>query len=91
MLLLSVLYAGAGLLVGLLALAAHLRPLPLPGRNWLWLPGFGMLTALIAGWLGAFLLGKIFAIPTALWVSLLCVFVLPRVIVWLLSSLAIRK
>jgi hypothetical protein len=71
-----------GILIGLLAYAAKWRPARCghDGRhNWLALSIVGALTALLAGWLGVLLLGKFFATPTALWVTVLAVALLPRV------------
>jgi uncharacterized membrane protein YeaQ/YmgE (transglycosylase-associated protein family) len=78
MLLLSLLWLLLGIIIGLLALAAHLR-LPTWGRlGWLIMLAFGALTALIGGWLGDLLLGRFATTPTALWVAILGVVLLSR-------------
>ncbi len=44
--------------------------------------GLGALVALLGGWLGAWVLGTLFATATALWVAVLGVALLPRPITW---------
>jgi uncharacterized membrane protein YeaQ/YmgE (transglycosylase-associated protein family) len=68
-----------GMLIGLLAYAAKWRPTRQDRHSWLILSIVGALTALLAGWLGVLLLGKFFATPTALWVTVLAVLLLPRI------------
>lgn len=68
-----------GTLIGLLAYAAKWRPTHWGRHSLLLLCIVGALTALLAGWLGVLLLGKFFATPTALWVTVLIVTLLPRV------------
>ena len=69
-----------GILIGLLAYAANWRPARWPRHSLLILSIVGALTALLAGWLGVLLLGKFFATPTALWVTVLVLVLLPRVL-----------
>ncbi len=75
MFMLSLVWLALGLLIGALALAARLRPAAWGRRGWLLLLGMGALGALLGGWIGALLLGRLFGTPTALWVAILAVFV----------------
>ena len=73
MFLLSLLWLALGVVIGALALAARLRP-ALWGRwGWLMLLGLGALAALLGGWLGTLLLGKLFGTPEAIWIAILAV------------------
>lgn len=83
MLLLSLLWLLLGSIVGVLALAARLCPAPCGRRGWLL--GFGALGALLGGWMGTLLLGRLFGTPTALWVAILLV-----LLVWLVERLRTR-
>ncbi len=78
MLLLSLIWGVIGLLVGALAYGAKLRPVSWGGRGWLVMLGIGMMSALLGGWLGAWLFGPQFATVTALWVSVPGVCVIPQ-------------
>ena len=81
MLNLSLLWVVLGLLIGALANAAKLRPAALGRGGWLVMLGLGALAALLGGWLGAWVLGALFATATALWIAVLGVALLPRLIV----------
>lgn len=76
----SLLWLLIGLLIGALAKAAKLQPAAWKRSAWPAMLTLGALAALCAGWLGTFLLGNLFATPTALWVCVLCVALLPRLI-----------
>ena len=82
MILLSLIWLALGVIVGALALAARLRPASWGRRGWLLLLGVGALAALLGGWLGALLLGRLFGTPTALWVAILAV-----LLAWLVARL----
>lgn len=69
MLLLSLIWVGIGVLVGALAWGARLRPVFRGKRGWLVMSGSGIVSALLGGWLGAWLFGSQFATVTALWVG----------------------
>ncbi len=77
MLLLSLIWVVIGLLLGALACGAKLRPASWGKRGWLVMLGIGMMSALLGGWLGAWLFGPQFATVAALWVGVVGV-VLPR-------------
>jgi hypothetical protein len=66
---LSLLWVLIGFLIGALANGARLRPASWGRRGWLYLPGAGVLLALLGGWLGTLLLGTLFATATAIWVT----------------------
>ena len=72
MLLLSLLWLLLGSIVGVLALTARLRP-DAWGCRGLLLLGFDALAALLGGWMGTLLFGRLFGTPTALWVAILLV------------------
>ena len=78
MLLLSLLWLVIGVLLGALANGARLRPALWGKRGWLIMLGVGLVSALIGGWLGAWLFGLQYGTVTALWVGVLCVGLLPR-------------
>ncbi len=82
MLILSLLWMLLGLLIGALANAAKLRPTAWVRGGRLGMLGLGALVALLGGWLGAWVLGTLFATATALWVAVLGVALLPRPITW---------
>ena len=82
MLILSLLWIVLGLLIGALANAAKLRPASWGRGGRLRMLGLGALVALIGGWLGAWVLGALFATATALWIAVLSVALLPRLITW---------
>src|ERR1700694_5362817 len=78
MLLLSLIWVVIGLLVGALACGAKLRPVFWGKRGWLVMLCIGMVSALLGGWLGAWLFGPQFATVAALWVGVVGVCVVPR-------------
>jgi uncharacterized membrane protein YeaQ/YmgE (transglycosylase-associated protein family) len=82
MLILSLLWGVLGLIIGALANAARLRPAIWQPHGWLAMLGLGVLTALLGGWLGTWLLSALFATATAIWVAVLGVALLPRLIAW---------
>jgi putative Mn2+ efflux pump MntP len=90
MVILSLIWLGLGLLIGALAIGARLLPtawkLNEERRKWLLMPGIGALAALLGGWLGALIWGRLFGTPTALWVSVLVVVLGP----WLFTKLSAR-
>jgi hypothetical protein len=67
-----------GLLVGVLANLAKVRPARWGPYGWLVMLGISLLTALLGGWLGSLLLGRYVATAVALWVPILCVLLAPR-------------
>lgn len=68
---LLLIWAGLGLLTSLLALAASLKPTGQNTYSWLWLLILGLSASLLGGWLGLWLLGRLFSPATALWVAVL--------------------
>ena len=70
MLLLSFVWLLIGALIGLLADAAQLRPVTWTHLGWLMMMSIGAIVALCGGWLGVWLLGKIFATAMALWIAI---------------------
>ncbi|HEY6539570.1 MAG TPA: hypothetical protein VIZ18_01475 [Ktedonobacteraceae bacterium] len=81
MLILSLLWVALGLLIGVLANAAKLRPATWGRGGWPVMLGLGALAALLGGWLGTWVFSALFATATALWIAVLCVALLPRLIV----------
>lgn len=79
LLILGLIWAGLGLLVGLLALAAGLKPASWGAYARWGLLLLGLLAALLGGGLGFWLLGRLFSAATALWVAVLAT-CLPRLI-----------
>jgi uncharacterized membrane protein YeaQ/YmgE (transglycosylase-associated protein family) len=77
MLVLSLIWLVIGLLVGGLACGARLRPASWGKRGWLVTLGVGVVSALIGGWLGAWLFSSQYATVTALWVGVAGVGLLP--------------
>ena len=69
MFILSVLWVLMGFLIGALANGAKLRPASWGQRGWLYLPGAGVLLALLGGWMGTLLQGTLFTTATAIWVT----------------------
>ncbi len=69
MFILSLLWILIGLLIGALANGVRVRPVSWGRRGWLYLPAAGALLALLGGWLGALLLGALFATATAILVA----------------------
>jgi len=86
MFILSLIWLALGVVMGALALAARLRPAVWGRLGWVLLLGVGALAALLGGWLGALLLGRLFGTPAALWVAILAVF-LP----WLVERVRARR
>jgi hypothetical protein len=82
MLILSLIWVGLGLLIGVLANAAKLRPAAWVRGGRLGMLGLGALVAVLGGWLGTWVLGTLFATATALWIAVLGVALLPRLITW---------
>lgn len=78
MLLLSLIWLVIGLLLGALACGAKLRPVSWGKRGWLVMLGIGMMSALLGGWLGAWLFGSPYATVAALWVGVVGVCIVPR-------------
>jgi hypothetical protein len=74
MLLLSLIWLIIGLLIGGLACGARLRPVSWGRRGWPVMLGVGMVSALLGGWLGAWVFGVQYATVTALWVGVVGVF-----------------
>lgn len=62
-------WAGLGLIVGMLALAARLKPKGWRVSVWLLVPGLS--AALLGGLLGFWLFGRLFSSATALWLAIL--------------------
>ncbi len=69
MFMLSLLWILIGFLIGALANAVRRRPAAWGRRGWLYLPAAGALLALLGGWIGALLLGALFATATAIAVA----------------------
>lgn len=82
MLTLSLLWLLIGVLIGALASAARLQPTVWGRYSWPGMLGLGGLVALLAGWLGTLVLGTFFATPTAIWVAVLGVVLIPRLVTW---------
>lgn len=85
--LLSAIWVAVGLLIGALSFIARLdfaaRAL-VRGVGGIWSTlGLGAIAALIGGWFGALLFGRLFGTPMALWVSITAVALLP----WALKRL----
>jgi uncharacterized membrane protein YeaQ/YmgE (transglycosylase-associated protein family) len=60
-----------GLIVGLLALAARLRPVAWGRYGWCWMLVLGIGAAIVGGLLATWLEGRLFATPAALWLAVL--------------------
>ena len=86
MFILSLVWLGIGLLIGALALGARLRPIAWGRRGWLVMLALGAVAALLGGWLGALLWGRLYGTPTALWVAALVVALGP----WMFTRLRAR-
>ncbi len=78
MLVLSLLWLFIGLFIGSLAWLARCYPPSWQRLRWLRMLVLGALVALASGWLGVLLTGRFFATALALWMTVLCVAVLPR-------------
>jgi hypothetical protein len=81
---LSVLWLALGALLGLLALAARLRP---EGWRRSALVALGAAGGLAGGWLGTLVYGRYFGTGTALWVGVLAVWLGP----WLIARVRFRS
>lgn len=68
---LVVTWAALGILIGALALAAHLKPAHWGKRGWLWMLALGAGSALLGGLLGFWLFGRLFSTPAVLWIAVL--------------------
>ena len=80
MLQLSLFWILLGIIFGLLAQAARVgfTARGIAGwPGWLATLGSGIVFALIGGWLGTWLWGRLYGTPTALWVGIVAVFVAP--------------
>jgi hypothetical protein len=90
MFILSLAWVVLGVVIGGLALGALLLPaewkLNEERRKWLIMPGIGAGAALLGGWLGTLIWGRLFGTPTALWVAVLVVALGP----WLFTRLRAR-
>jgi hypothetical protein len=83
-LLLSLIWFCMGLLIGLMAYMARLQPTLWSRSKRLDLFTFLLMGAIVAfcsGWLGVLLLGRLFSIATALWITIAAVIILPWIIV----------
>jgi hypothetical protein len=80
-LILSFLWLLVGVLIGVLANAAKLRPAWVRGGR-VGMLGLGALLALLGGLVGTLLFGTLFATATAIWISVLGVALLPRSLRW---------
>lgn len=80
MLILSLVWLTGGVVVGVLGLAAGLRPAR-PGYDGplqAWgLVGLGGVAGLAGGWMGTLVFGAVFGSPTACWVAVLAVVMVP--------------
>jgi hypothetical protein len=76
-LLLTVLWITTGVLVGVLANGAKIRPASWGQRGWLYVLAVGAGIALLGGWIGTLLLGPQFATLTVLWVAVVGVVLFP--------------
>lgn len=79
---LTLIWIVIGLIAGILAHAARLGfgARGMEGRSaLLWTLGLGVVAALLGGFIAAFLLGRLFGTPTAIWVSILAVAAVPWV------------
>jgi len=79
MLILSLIWPVIGLLLGLLACGARLRPVTWGKHGWLVMLAVGIVSALFGGWLGVWVFGPQFATMTALWIGVVGV-CLPRLL-----------
>jgi hypothetical protein len=90
MLILSFFWLLVGVLIGILANAAKLRPAWVRGGR-VGMLGLGALVALLGGWVGTLLLGTLFATATAIWITVLGVALLPRSLNWCNAWLRSRR
>lgn len=89
-LILSFLWLLVGVLIGVLANAAKLRPAWVRGGR-VGMLGFGALLALLGGLVGTLLFGTLFATATAIWISVLGVALLPWSLRWCKAWLRSRS
>lgn len=82
MLFLCLLWLAIGLLIGGLGWLAQCAPSSWQRLAWLSLPVLGAVVACCVGWLSALLLGNLLSTALALWVTVLCMLVLPRAVDW---------
>lgn len=87
---LSLVWLVLGLVVGLLANGARLRPDTWGRRGWLWMLGLGAAAGLVGGWLGVLVYGRYFGLATALWIAVLVVALGPRTVAWARGQMAGR-
>jgi hypothetical protein len=88
-LLLPLIWFCMGILIGFMVYMAHLQPTLWSRSKALDLLTFLLLGAtlsLCSGWLGVLLLGRLFSIATALWITIASVIILP----WLIVRLQIK-
>jgi hypothetical protein len=93
MVLLSLIWLLLGIVIGLLAIGAKLRPASWQTLRWASLPVIGAIGAIAAcagGWLGDLLLGKFLATGMALWIAVLCVVLVPISLSTLLLDRSVR-
>ena len=83
MLALSVLWLLIGAVIGLLANGARLRPAAWARWGWRALPAVGAVAALLGGWLGTAVYGRLYGTPAALWIAVVGVSLGPWLIQWL--------
>lgn len=82
--LLSLIWFCMGLLIGLMAYMARLQPTLWSRSKRLDLISYLLMGAIVAfcsGWLGVLLLGRLFSVATALWITIAAVIILPWIIV----------
>ena len=72
---LALTWAALGVIVGVLALAAHLKPVAWGRSGWRWLLLLSLGASLLGGLFGLWLLGRLFSTTVALWfaVAVTCV------------------
>lgn len=83
MLALSALWLLIGTVIGLIANGGRLRPATWARWGWRALPATGAIAALLGGWLGTAVYGRLFGTPAALWVAIVGVSLGPWLIEWL--------
>ncbi len=87
MLALSLFWLALGVLVGAIGLAARLRPPSWALHGHQRVLGLGALSALLGGWLGAFLFGRYIGTAMALWIAVGVVAATP----WVVMRLRARQ
>ncbi|HLZ21998.1 MAG TPA: hypothetical protein VKQ30_07740 [Ktedonobacterales bacterium] len=88
MLQLSLAWLSVGVVVGVLASVARLRPETWGRRGWLWMLALGAAAGLVGGWLGALVYGRYFGLATALWIAVLAVAMGPRAVRWVQAHIS---